>query len=40
MLSEYVQYAGAMSLFAGILVGSYSFALTLSGARECKSRSG
>jgi hypothetical protein len=40
VLSEYVQYAGAMILFVGILVGSYSFVLTSSGAREYKSRSG
>ena len=39
-MSEYVQFAGAMILFVGILVGSYSFVLTWSGAREHKSRSG
>ena len=39
-MSEYVQYAGAMILFVGILVGSCSFVLTSPSAREYKSRCG
>jgi hypothetical protein len=39
-LSEYVQFAGAMILFVGILVGSYFFVLTSLSARENESRSG
>jgi len=37
-LSEYVQFAGAMVLFIAILVGSYFFVLTSSGARESERR--
>ena len=33
-MSEYVQFAGALILFVGILVGSYSFVLTSPSARE------
>lgn len=40
MLSEYVQFAGAMVLFVGILVGSYVFVLTSASARENEPRSG
>jgi hypothetical protein len=40
VLSEYVQFAGAMSLFVGILVGSYSFVLTSPDAREYEPRPG
>jgi hypothetical protein len=40
VLSEYVQFAGAMILFVGVLVGSYSFVLTSPGAREYEPRSG
>ncbi len=39
-MSEYVQFAGAMILFAGILVVSYFFVLTSPGARENEPRSG
>ncbi len=39
-MSEYVQFAGAMILFVGILVGSYSFVLSSPGAREYEPRSG
>ncbi len=40
MLSEYVQFAGAMILFVGILVGSYFFVLISPSARENEPRSG
>jgi hypothetical protein len=40
VLSEYVQFAGAMILFVGILVGSYSFVLTAPSALENEPRSG
>ncbi len=40
MLSEYVQFAGAMILFVGILVGSYFFVLTSPSARENEPRFG
>ena len=33
-LSEYVQFAGAMTVFVGVLIGSYCFVLTSPGARE------
>jgi hypothetical protein len=39
-LSEYVQFAGAMILFVGILVGSSFFVLTSPSARENERRSG
>ncbi|MCA1715458.1 MAG: hypothetical protein LC781_00920 [Actinobacteria bacterium] len=39
-MSEYVQFAGAMILFVGILVGSYFFVLTSLSARENEPRSG
>ena len=34
VLSEYVQFAVAMILFVGTLIGSYSFVLTSSSVRE------
>jgi len=40
VLSEYVQFVGAMSLFVGILVGSYFFVLTSPSERENERRSG
>jgi hypothetical protein len=40
MLAEYVQFAGAMTLFVGILVRSYFFFMTSLSARENERRSG
>ena len=38
MLSDHVQFAGAMVLSVGIVVGSYYFVLTSPGAREDEPR--
>jgi hypothetical protein len=40
VLSEYVQFAGAMSLFVGILVGSCFFVWTSPSVREDELQSG
>ena len=40
VLSEYEQFAGAMSLFVGILVGSCFFVWTSPSVREDAPRSG
>ena len=39
-MSEYVQFAGAMISFVGILVGSYFFLLTSPGACDYERGSG
>ena len=39
-MSEYVQFAEAMTLFVALLVGSYFFVLTSPSARGNESRSG
>lgn len=38
-MPEYVQFAGAIVLFIGILIGSYSLVLTSPSARENETRS-
>jgi hypothetical protein len=40
VLSECVQFAGAMISFVGILLGSHFFLLTLPGARDYERGSG